>query len=86
MTTLTSVEAKNHFEELLDSAQREPITITRRGRPIAFVISPEDMKELLDTRRQREQVLADFEEYFQRSDSKLRIADNEIQQLVDRLR
>lgn len=91
MKTITSIEAKNRFDELLDSAQREPITITRRGRPVAFVLSPEDMKELLDTRRQREQTLTDFEAFFQCSDTKLRTAakklsDNEIQQLVDKIR
>lgn len=91
MKTMTSVEVKNRFDELLGSTQREPITITQRGRPIAFVISPEDMKELLDARRQREQALTDFEAFLQRSDSKLRTAakklsDNEIQQLVDKLR
>ena len=31
MRTMTSVEAQNRFGELLDTAQREPITITRRG-------------------------------------------------------
>ena len=40
MRTVTSVEAQNRFGELLDNAQREPITITRRGRPVAFVLSP----------------------------------------------
>ena len=31
MRTMTSVEAQNRFGELIDSAQREPISITRRG-------------------------------------------------------
>jgi prevent-host-death family protein len=39
MRTMTSVEAQNHFGELLDAAQREPVSITRRGRPVAFVVS-----------------------------------------------
>lgn len=38
MRTVTSVEAQNHFGELLDNVQREPISITRRGRPVAFII------------------------------------------------
>jgi prevent-host-death family protein len=41
MRTVTSVEAQNHFGELLDNAQREPITITRRGRPVAYIVSKE---------------------------------------------
>ncbi len=41
MRTVTSVEAQNHFGELLDNAQREPSSITRRGRPVAYVLSSE---------------------------------------------
>lgn len=46
MRTVSSVEAQNHFGELLDNAQREPISITRRGRPVAFVISSEAYRAL----------------------------------------
>lgn len=46
MRTVTSVEAQNHFGELLDNAQREPISITRRGRPVAFIISSEAYRVL----------------------------------------
>lgn len=42
MRTMTSVEAQNHFGELLDAAQREPITITRRGRPVVYVVSQQE--------------------------------------------
>lgn len=91
MKTITSVEAQNHFGELLDNAQREPVTITRRGRPVAFVVSPEDMKDLLDTRRQREQALADFEAFFARADTRLSpaakdLTDSGVQHLVNELR
>lgn len=91
MKTITSVEAQNRFGELLDNAQREPVTITRRGRPVAFVVSPEDMKDLLDTRRQREQALSDFEAFFARADARLSpaakdLTDSDIKQLVDELR
>jgi prevent-host-death family protein len=50
MITVTSVEAQNRFGQLLDKAQREPIIITRHGRPAAYMISPQDMKELQDAR------------------------------------
>ncbi len=91
MKTITSVEAQNRFGELLDNAQREPVTITRRGRPVAFVVSPEDMKDLLDTRRQREQALADFETFFARTDARLSpeakdLTDSDIKRLVNELR
>jgi prevent-host-death family protein len=40
MRTMTSLEAQNHFGELIDTSQREPVLITRRGRPVSIVISP----------------------------------------------
>jgi len=47
MRTMTSAEAQNHFGLLLDSAQREPITITRRGRPVAYLFSPQEYEALM---------------------------------------
>lgn len=41
-------EAKNKFGALIDAAQRRPVTIRRRGRPVAFVISPADMETIED--------------------------------------
>ena len=46
MRTMTSVEAQNHFGMLLDTAQREPVTITRRGRPVAYMLSPQEFEAL----------------------------------------
>lgn len=40
MQIMTSLEAQNHFGEMIDSSQREPVLITRRGRPVSIVISP----------------------------------------------
>lgn len=51
MITLTSVEAQNRFGQLLDTAQREPVAITRHGRAAAFVVSAREMAELLDAKR-----------------------------------
>jgi len=42
MRTMSSVEAQNNFGTLIDTAQREPVTITRRGRPVAFLLSPQE--------------------------------------------
>ncbi len=64
MKTMTSVEAQNNFGRLLDTVQREAVAITRHGRPTAFVVSPQDMDELLDVRRRRSQAVADLEEWF----------------------
>lgn len=60
MVTITSVEAQNSFGELLDTAERETVAITRHGRPAAFVICPRDMDELLDAKRRRNDAVADL--------------------------
>lgn len=50
MITVTSVEAQNKFGQLLDTVQREPVIITHHGRPAAYMISPQDMKEFQEAR------------------------------------
>jgi prevent-host-death family protein len=67
MKTMTSVEAQNGFGRLLDTVQREVVAITRHGRPTAFIVSPQDMDELLDVRRRRSQAVAEFEEWSARA-------------------
>ncbi len=91
MRTVTSVEAQNRFGELIDSAQREPVTITRHGRPVAFVLSPEDLKDLLVSSRLRDRAHAEFEACFALADARLlpavaRLADWDVEQLVDSVR
>jgi antitoxin Phd len=61
MITITSAEAQNNFGQLLDTAQRETVAITRHGRPAAFIVSPQEMSELLDARRRRSKAVADLE-------------------------
>ncbi len=46
MRRLAAADAKNRFGELLDTAQREPVTIEKHGRPVAVMLSAEDYKEL----------------------------------------
>jgi prevent-host-death family protein len=46
MLTMTSVEAQNHFGMLLDTALREPVSITRRGRTVAYIFSPQEYEAL----------------------------------------
>ena len=67
MKIITSVEAQNRFGELLDMVQRAPVTVTRRGRPVAFVVSPEDMQDVLDARNRRSKAVADFEAWSERA-------------------
>lgn len=48
MPTFAASEAKNNFGRLIDAAQRSPVAIKRRGRSVAFVISPSDMETIED--------------------------------------
>jgi len=41
--------------------QREPVTITRHGRPAAFMVSPQDMRDLQEARRKRGTAVEAFE-------------------------
>jgi prevent-host-death family protein len=91
MRIVTSVEAQNKFGELIDSAQREPVTITRRGRTVAYLLSPADIQELIDARQRRERNLANFDTFFAASDAKLtpaahQLNDAEIVNLVNAVR
>lgn len=61
MVTVTSVEAQNRFGLLIDMAQRETVSVTRHGRPVAFIVSPRDMEELLDARGRRSRAVAELE-------------------------
>ena len=42
MLTMTSLAAQNQFGTLIDASQRQPVAVTRRGRPVAVVLSYED--------------------------------------------
>jgi len=39
MTTIAATEAKNRFGELLETVHREPVEISKKGRPVAVVLS-----------------------------------------------
>jgi len=44
MKTVAAKDAKNRFGQLLDDAQRGPVTIEKNGRPFVVVQSYEDFK------------------------------------------
>ncbi|MBI2843985.1 MAG: type II toxin-antitoxin system Phd/YefM family antitoxin [Armatimonadetes bacterium] len=46
MVVLTSKQAKDKFGVLMDTALREPVTITKHNRPAVVVISSERYTEL----------------------------------------
>jgi len=53
MRNIAAREAKTHFGELLDTAQREPVTIEKHGRAVAVVMSTVQFQELEDLRIER---------------------------------
>ncbi len=46
MFTMTTDEAKTHFDQLLDKAQREPVQVTRHDRVVGVMISAEDYEAM----------------------------------------
>lgn len=68
MLTVSSVDAQNRFGQLLDTVQREPVTITRHGRTAAFIVSPQDMADLQDIKAKRTQAVQSFEAFFARAE------------------
>lgn len=51
VTIIPAREAKNRFGELLDAVQRQPVIITKKGRPVARIVAfvdPERFREVED--------------------------------------
>ncbi len=46
MRTMNAKDAKTNFGQLLDTAIREPVSITRNGRQVAVVLSVQDFERL----------------------------------------
>lgn len=90
MVTKTSAEAQNQFGQLLDLVQREPVAITRHGRPAAFIVSPTDMAEMLDWKRRKRAVeeLRQWSEKYraQISPEAAELTDEEINRIVHEVR
>ena len=66
MRSIAALQAKNRFGELLDAAQREPVTIEKHGRPVAVLVSAQEYQEmealkLANLRREIAKGLADIE-------------------------
>jgi antitoxin Phd len=91
MITVTSVEAQNRFGQLLDMALREPVTVTRHGRPAAFIVSPQDMQDLLDVRVKRSKAVQALEDWSTRAGAAATpaaqaLSEEEVNRLVNELR
>ena len=46
MFVLAAAEAKNNFGKMIDIVQREPVTIEKKGRAVAVVLSMEEYEKL----------------------------------------
>ncbi len=46
MKSISASEAKTRFGELLDNAQREPVTVSKQGRPVAVMMSIHDYEAM----------------------------------------
>jgi prevent-host-death family protein len=84
MITKTSAEAQNNFGQLLDTVQREPVVITRHGRPAAYVISPREMEPILRDQARREKAVAEFDALTEQGIPE--ISDEEINSIVHEVR
>ena len=62
MTLFTASDARRRFGRLLETVQREPVTITKNGRAVAIIVSTSDneliseMQGFLEDRYWRERV------------------------------
>jgi len=45
MQSMPAKEAKVHFGKLMDTVQREPVSIKKYGRPVAVMMSAEEYKQ-----------------------------------------
>ena len=51
MTVEPLRDVRNHFSDVIDRVEREHerVTVTRNGRPVAVILSPEDLAQLEET-------------------------------------
>jgi prevent-host-death family protein len=47
MKTITAAEAKNQFGKFLDMAQREPVVVSKNGRPVGVFLSMQDVEDTI---------------------------------------
>ena len=96
MIAMTSVEAQSRFGELIDRAQREPVSVTRRGRTVAYVVSEHDMLALSNVEARRNAAARWYSQYRasvgalpeQKKQAKAAqaLTDEDVNQLVHELR
>lgn len=53
MKTMSATAASKEFGRFIDAAQREPVLLTKKDRPVAVTVSVADWEELLSMRIER---------------------------------
>lgn len=53
MKTMSATAASKEFGRFIDAAQREPILLTKKTRPVAVTVSVADWEELVASRIER---------------------------------
>lgn len=53
MKTMSATLASKEFGRFIDAAQREPILLTKKDRPVAVTVSVADWEELISMRIER---------------------------------
>ncbi|TQM89646.1 type II toxin-antitoxin system Phd/YefM family antitoxin [Roseinatronobacter monicus] len=53
MKTMSATAASKEFGRFIDAAQREPILLTKKARPVAVTVSVADWEELVALRIER---------------------------------
>lgn len=53
MKTISATTASKEFGRFIDTAQREPVLLTRKDRPVAVTVSVADWEELVALRVER---------------------------------
>jgi antitoxin Phd len=92
MVTKTSAEAQNQFGQLLDLVQREPVAITRHGRPAACILSMREMEDFQEYREsKRRRLAADWEAWRELARKSMTpeaaaLTDEEVNRMVHELR
>lgn len=91
MLIYTSADAQNRFGEVLDKSQREPVQVTRRGRPVAFIVSADDMAAWQSLAQRRAEAAVWFENWRAQASTQLSpaaqaLTDEDVNALVHELR
>ena len=80
MRTVSAIDAKNRFGQLLDAAQREPVTVTKKGRPAAVMLSIEDYERMRGAARRR---LLETMDQIRRDAAVAGLTDEQLERLLE---